>query len=420
MHFLSKALPFVLALAGSTTATLDISSNHGHKTCVVKPRGDQKNDVPNILRAFRKCNNGGRIIFPEGETYWIAERLNPHVRDITIEWKGTWLFSDNLTYWRENSYPIEFQNHAAGFVLSGSGITINGHGTGSINGNGDVWYEDEKGVTRVGRPMPFVFWNVSDVHVSSFAVDQPQLWSINIMNGTDMTFRDIRVTVNETGAPAGANWAQNTDGFDTMDARNIRLDGFTFTGGDDCIAIKPRSYGIHISNVTCNGGNGVAIGSLGQYLEDSSVEDVVIEDVRTLNTRYGTYIKTWMGALVPQPDSYESDYQPRGGGWGSVRNITFSNFDVSGSARGMLITQDNGNNGSFKGTSKMDISDVLFENYTGVLGSSSNTASVSCSSVNPCSGIEFRDMDFVDREGDTVRGSCKWVAEGGIMGLEGC
>jgi hypothetical protein len=62
-------------------------------------------------------------------------------------------FSDNLTYWRKNSYPIEFQNHAAGFVLSGSGITINGHGTGSINGNGDVWYEDEKGVTRVGRPM---------------------------------------------------------------------------------------------------------------------------------------------------------------------------------------------------------------------------------------------------------------------------
>jgi hypothetical protein len=145
-----------------------------------------------------------------------------------------------------------------------------------------------------------------------------------------------------------------------------------------------------------------------------------LTQLQTLNTRYGTYIKTWMGALVPQPDSYESDYQPRGGGWGSVRNITFSNFDVSGSARGMLITQDNGHNGSFKGTSKMEISDVLFENYAGVLGPSSNTASVSCSAVNPCSGIEFRNMGFVDREGDTVKGSCKWVAEGGITGLEGC
>jgi hypothetical protein len=98
MHFLSKALPLVLALTGSTTATLDVFSNHGHKTCVVKPRGDQKNDVPNILRAFRKCNNGGRIIFPEGETYWIAERLNPHVRDVTIEWKGTWLVCSPSSY----------------------------------------------------------------------------------------------------------------------------------------------------------------------------------------------------------------------------------------------------------------------------------------------------------------------------------
>ncbi|KAJ0415905.1 pectin lyase fold/virulence factor [Aspergillus carlsbadensis] len=423
MHFLSKLLPLILTLGSISTATptttSDIWSRSNPKTCVVKARGDNKNDVPNILRAFRKCNNGGRIVFPEGETYWIAERLNPHVRDVVVEWRGTWLFSDNLTYWRANSYPIEFQNHAAGFVLSGSGITINGHGTGGINGNGDVWYEDEKGVTKVGRPMPFVFWNVSDVQVSNFAIDQPQLWSINIMNGTDMTFRDIRVTVNETAAPAGQNWAQNTDGFDTMDVRNIRLDGFTFTGGDDCIAIKPRSYGVHISNVTCNGGNGVAIGSLAQYLEDSSVEDVVIENVRTLNTRYGTYIKTWMGHLVPQ-DNYESDYKPRGGGWGSVRHITFTNFDVTGSARGMLITQDNGNNGSYKGTSKMAISDVLFENYTGVLGSGSNSASISCSAVNPCSGIEFRGMRFVDTDGDRVKGRCKWYADGGIVGLDGC
>jgi hypothetical protein len=92
MHFLSKVLPLVLALTGSTAAAaVDVSPRATPKTCVVKPRGDQKNDVPNILRAFQKCNNGGRIVFPEGETYWIAERLNPHVRDVTIEWKGTWL-----------------------------------------------------------------------------------------------------------------------------------------------------------------------------------------------------------------------------------------------------------------------------------------------------------------------------------------
>jgi len=63
-----------------------------------------------------------------------------------------------------------------------------------------------------------------------------------------------------------------------MDARNIYLTNFVYQGGDDCIAIKPRSYNIYIENVTCHGGNGPAIGSLGQYLEDSSAENIYMNN----------------------------------------------------------------------------------------------------------------------------------------------
>lgn len=65
-----------------------------------------------------------------------------------------------------------------------------------------------------------------------------------------------------------------------MDAHNITLDGFHYRGGDDCIAIKPRSYDIFINDVTCNGGNGIAIGSVAQYLEDNSVENVIFKTPR--------------------------------------------------------------------------------------------------------------------------------------------
>ena len=99
-----------------------------------------------------------------------------------------------------------------------------------------------------------------------------------------------------------------------MDANNITLSGFVYQGGDDCIAIKPRSYNIAVSNVTCRGGNGIAIGSLGQYQEDSSVENVTITDVKIVryneDMHNSAYIKTWMGGLVPQ-NSYESGGQPR-------------------------------------------------------------------------------------------------------------
>lgn len=204
---------------------------------------------------------------------------------------------------------------------------------------------------------------------------------------------------------------------DTMDATNITLRNFTFSGGDDCIAVKPRSSNIHISNITCNGGNGIAIGSLGQYLEDASVENVVIDNAKVPGTRFGTYIKTWVGELVPT-DDYESGYAPRGGGWGVVRNVTFSNIDVGDAQRAVVITQDNGDDGTSKGTSRMEISGIRFENYTGMLGSS-NEVTVSCSEVHPCFDIDFGNFDVLTEDGE-ITGSCKWTAEEGVTGLDGC
>lgn len=61
--------------------------------------------------------------------------------------------------------------------------------------------------------MPFQFWNVSSVSVKNFYVLQPQLWSINIMNGTDMVFQNIYTNATSPEAPRGWNWVQNTDGF---------------------------------------------------------------------------------------------------------------------------------------------------------------------------------------------------------------
>jgi galacturan 1,4-alpha-galacturonidase len=122
-------------------------------------------------------------------------------------------FSDDLDYWRNHSYPVAFQNHAAGFIITGHNISINGYGTGGIDGNGNTWYTAEKGNTQPGRPMPFVFWNVSDVNVENFYVKDPQLWSVNIMNGTNMRFDNIYCNATAVDAPYGENWVQNTDGF---------------------------------------------------------------------------------------------------------------------------------------------------------------------------------------------------------------
>ncbi|KAI9730717.1 MAG: hypothetical protein M1834_005686 [Cirrosporium novae-zelandiae] len=424
MHSCSIFLLLALAaqLPWTRAGGVNYSTTNGISTCEVIANGNHTDDVPNILKAFDRCGINGIVIFPEDQSYWIATRLNPIVNHVEIEWRGQWTFSDDLSYWRNNSYPVAFQNHRAGFIITGDNITINGYGTGGINGNGDTWYTAEAGDTQPGRPMPFVFWNVSDVTVQSFFVKQPPLWSINIMNGTNMVFDDIYCNATALTAPYGKNWVQNTDGFDTMDANNIRLTNFVYQGGDDCVAIKPRSYNIEIHNATCHGGNGMAIGSLGQYLEDASVDNIFISDVTVIRINEDlhntAYIKTYMGGLVNQ-SSYESAGVPRGGGWGTVSNIVFSNFSVQGANTGPAITQDNGDdsNHTYKGTSKFQIRDVVFENITGWIYGTKEL-SISCSKVYPCYNIDVEGVHLtINDTGKEGSESCEYVASGGITGV---
>lgn len=78
--------------------------------------------------------------------------------------------SPDLECWRANVYPITFQAHAAGMVFSGWYFSVNGHNTCLIDGNGDVRYSAEQGKTQPGRPMPLVFWSVSDVDVRNYKI----------------------------------------------------------------------------------------------------------------------------------------------------------------------------------------------------------------------------------------------------------
>ena len=138
--------------------------NNG-KVCTVWPRGHHKDDVPQIMKAFERCNYGGTVVFPKGQTYWIAQKLHPTLYDVTIDWSGTWLFSDDIEMWRNNTYHIDFQNHWTAFPLSGERIYIDGHGTGGVNGNGNAWYNVEKAFTQPGRPMIFTPWNITELVV---------------------------------------------------------------------------------------------------------------------------------------------------------------------------------------------------------------------------------------------------------------
>jgi galacturan 1,4-alpha-galacturonidase len=151
------------------------------------------------------------------------------------------------------------------------------------------------------------------------------------------------------------------------------------------------------------------------------VENVVIDQVNIItyndDMENGAYIKTWIGELAPQ-SSYESAGQPRGGGWGNVSNIVFSNFNLTGPTEAIAINQDSGNNGSFSGTSNMLVSNITFANFSGY--SSDHDSSISCSTRHPCYNINFENFHVLEGEDsdEEVTLTCKWVEDGGVHGYD--
>lgn len=88
MHFSSSLILLGGLLASSVSAAASYSQG-GRKKCTVSPRGHSKDDVPNIMKAFKECGNGGIVEFTKGN-FTIAQRLNPVLNNCEIQWHGTW------------------------------------------------------------------------------------------------------------------------------------------------------------------------------------------------------------------------------------------------------------------------------------------------------------------------------------------
>jgi hypothetical protein len=101
---LPQSLLLILAqIVVSGSSTVHSSNESARKECTVTPLGGKQDDVPHILKAFKECNGGGTIVFPEKSEYWIASKFNPVVNDVQIEWRGRWtvctpLFISSLPY----------------------------------------------------------------------------------------------------------------------------------------------------------------------------------------------------------------------------------------------------------------------------------------------------------------------------------
>ncbi|KAI0077403.1 pectin lyase-like protein [Panus rudis PR-1116 ss-1] len=350
-------LAFALVLTALATSAL------ARLTCDVKNLGGGQDDGPNILAAFKRCAKNGRVKL---DKYYVVDTLllTDGLNDVEIELSGTIQYTPNIAKWSPQSLYLTYQNATTFWFLSGNNIHLFGGGT--IDGNGQVWWDTFNNSHNAGtaggssttfaRPIPLTVGNATNVLVENITQIGSPFWNNFVYQSNNVTYRNINIsTVSYSSSPTA-----NSDGWDIYRSSFVTVRDSTVNNDDDCVSFKPNSTNILVSNMHCNGSHGISVGSLGQYAgETDIVANISVKNIVMNNAQNGARIKVFGGS--PNPNS------TAGGGSGFVKNVTFENFQVSNVDFPILINQCYSTPADVcaQFPSNLTISDVHYINVTG-------------------------------------------------------
>ena len=239
--------------------------NNG-SSCYIYPEslthfGQPVDDTPSVLQAAELCGTNGTIIFTNN-TFHIGQVMNlTHLLNCDIEVHGTLKWSDNIPYWLSHSYSVTYAGLSTAWFLGGINVTFKGFGVGTLDGNGQAWYnENRNNSNQPGRPIAITIFNATNFWLDGINWRQSQFWHSFVSHSQNVTLSNVYMN-----STSNSKWfTVNTDGSDTWNSRDVSFYNWTVEGGDDCIAIKGNSTNIHIKNATCYRTHGMPIGSVGQ------------------------------------------------------------------------------------------------------------------------------------------------------------
>lgn len=239
-------------------------------------------------------------------------------------------------------------------TISGSYLTVTGAPGSIIDGNGQAYWDGEG--SNGGQAKPDHFFVIKNTDHSSFSNLYVQNWPTHLfyVTGNDyLSMTDLVLNNTAGDAPndisGGLAAAHNSDGFDISSSNYVTLNNIQVFNQDDCVAVTSGSH-VTVSNMYCEGGHGLSIGSIGGK-SNNVVDDVVFSDSVLVNSENGVRIKS------------NSDTS------GTVSNITYRNITMSGiSDYGLDIQQDYLNGGpTGEPTNGVNITNLVFEDITGTV-----------------------------------------------------
>ncbi|KAK6856603.1 hypothetical protein PG995_006790 [Apiospora arundinis] len=346
-----------------------------NKTCFIEGHDDGvTDDSSSILEAFHQCNNGGHVVFRQNQTYVIGTAMDwTFLNHVDIDIQGKIVFTNDTTYWQASSFRFGFQNVTSFFKLGGDDVWI--YGGGTIDGNGQIWYDTHAKDIYTLRPVLFGIDGLHDSVLSNLVLRHSPQYYHFVANSTNVVFNNIDIA----GRSTSKNKAKNTDGWDTYRSDGVTIQNSVINNGDDCVAFKPNSTNILVQNLFCNGSHGISVGSLGQY---AGTFDIV-ENIWVTNI---------------------SMHNAAGGGDGRVRNITYTDMIIDNVDYAIEIDQCYGQKNltlCLEFPSPLTISDVVFERFQGRTSKKYQPliGALACSSDKACDNIRASDINVMSPNG---------------------
>jgi galacturan 1,4-alpha-galacturonidase len=185
------------------------------------------------------------------------------------------------------------------FKLGGNDVNI--YGGGTVDGNGQVWYDLYAKNIYTLRPILFGIDGLKDSTISDLVLRYSPQYYHFIANSTNVVFDNIDIA----GGSKSVNVAKNTDGWDTYRSTDIVIQNSHINNGDgkfafpnlelpltrilDCVSFKPNSTNMLIQNLFCNGSHGISVGSLGQYVgQFDIVQNIYVYNISMHNASVTT------------------------------------------------------------------------------------------------------------------------------------
>jgi len=166
---------------------------------------------------------------------------------------------------------------------------------GTIDGNGQYWWDLRANHTiKHARPRLVELERCTNVMIFSVKLHNSAFWTLHPIYCDQVVISNVEI-INPWNS-------KNTDGIDPDSSTNVLIDSCYISVGDDNIAIKSGmdmagilynrpSANITISNLVCEYGDGISIGSE----MSGGVHNVTFVNISMTRTSRAIYIKSGMG-----------------------------------------------------------------------------------------------------------------------------